>query len=87
MFLWMMPAIIREPAKNEALAAYVRGAVAEDLSEHRPELILIEDRLVPFLFADPRFRGQLERYDRGPRFGTLLSWRLGNPRVAPVRET
>jgi hypothetical protein len=81
MFLWMVPAILREPQKHEATARFVRTAVAEDLAKHRPELILVERNLLPFLADDPRLLALLQHYEPGPRFGTLLSWRAGDAAV------
>ena len=76
MFLWMVPAILREPDKHEAMAQFVRTAIVEDMTKHRPELVLVERNLVPFLCPDRRFRAELEHFAPGPGYGTMLSWRL-----------
>lgn len=86
MFLWMVPAIIREPEKHEALAVFVQRSVVEDLAEHRPELILIDRTLLPFLAPDPRFQAALSNYERGPNYGNLVSLRPKN-RLKPRLST
>ncbi|HEU4704647.1 MAG TPA: hypothetical protein VFS45_02915, partial [Sphingomicrobium sp.] len=86
MFLWMVPAILREPDRHEALARFVREAVADDLARNRPRLILIDRRLVAFLAADRRVRAGLQDYEPGPRFGSLLSWRRKQARSARPAE-